>query len=304
MARTRREWGTLQRRANGRYYLQYTDHLGVRRMRLAGATLKDAEAFLRATRRQVEAARRGQAVKPLTLDQFWNGAYFDVLASRLKESGLRTATVHVNRLLDWLFAQRSNPYLRDVDRADAEAFVAALVAEGLQPSYVRRMVNTIRRLWGDAMVRGLAFENPWAKLQIAPPRPTEVPWISPAQLTQLYAAITPAARPHLVFVGETGLRIGEAQALRWKDVDLAAAPRVVVRDGKTAASRRTVPLTPRAAAVLAQLLEDAGDAGEFDVVLPPYSQQNLRMALRRACKRVKCERLKVHSLRQDRKSVV
>lgn len=296
MAKVRREWGSITKRGE-RYYVRYSDAQGKRRWKVAGDRRGDALKLLRELQAGVEAEKAGQHVRPLTLADWWDQEYLAVLVSRLKPAGVKTAQNGIQRLCDWLAAERENPWIGDVTRADAEAFVASMSAEGLQPSYIRRTVGTIKRAWSDAMTRGLAHVNPWAKLKIAPPRPTHVPWISSEQLDRILAAAPETARPHLTVIADTGLRVSEALHLRRRDVDLQnpAGPRVTVRDGKTAASRRTVPLTPRAAAVLAPLREACADDDAF--VLPSYKPNWLLRALGLACKAAKVERLKVHGLR-------
>lgn len=302
--KSRRSWGSIVKRGD-RYYVRYTDASGKARWKVAGERLKDAEATLRKLREQVEAERRGIAVRQMTLEDWWVEEYVAVLRSRLKPSGLRTARVHFQRLCDWLAdTYGTPPLIRQVDRRIAEAFVADLIGEGLKPSYVRRLVSTIRRAWQDAITRHLATVNPWGKsdkggwpaLKIAAPSPTHVPWITPAQLAAIYAATPESARPHIILIGETGLRAGEAQGLRRRDVDLSEpSPRVTVRDGKTMAARRTVPLTQLAVDTIKPLVE--GDGHEDDLVLPVVSQQWMRIALKTACEAAKCERLVVHGLR-------
>lgn len=294
MPAVRREWGSILKRG-GRYYVRYRDAQGKRRWKVAGSRRSDATSLMARLREQVELERRGIHTKPMTPAEWWTEEYVDILASRLKPSGVRTAQVHFQRLADWLFDERRDPLIRDVTRADAEAFVAFLIAQGLQPSYARRLVSTLRRAWTDAITRGLAHMNPWSKLKIAAPKPTRVPWVTMEQLEEIYAAMPASAQPHIILIGETGLRAGEAQALRWRDVDLGASPRVEIREGKTTAAQRSVPLTPRAVALVQELYAEGGV--DEQLVLPRISQQWMRRALAMACARASVERLKVHSLR-------
>ena len=69
------------------------------------------------------------------------------------------------------------------------------------------------------------------------------------------APITSTARvgAAMVFAIETGMRASEILRLRWSDIVGAVA---IVRDGKTAAAARRVPLSSRALAVLTQLPRD------------------------------------------------
>lgn len=292
MAKVRREWGSITKRGE-RYYVRYSDGAGKRRWKVAGDRRADALDLLARLRDQVELERRGVHVTPMTLADWWDEEYLGVLVSRLKPAGVVTAQTGIQRFVDFM----PEVFIGDVVRADAEAFVSAMTAEGLQPSYIRRCVGTLKRAWSDAMTRGLAHINPWSKLKIAAPRPTQVPWITPQDLTAIYAAAPDSARPHLTVIGDSGLRVGEAQKLQRRDVDLEnpGGPRVVVRDGKTLAARRTVPLTPRAAAALRPHLERC--RSEKDLVLPVCGQNWLRRALKTACKRVGCEPLVVHGLR-------
>jgi site-specific recombinase XerD len=57
----------------------------------------------------------------------------------------------------------------------------------------------------------------------------------------------------LPFLCDTGLRAGELVNVRWEDVGLMGQGSIFVRDGKSKAARRTIPLTPRAKSILAQL---------------------------------------------------
>jgi integrase len=74
-------------------------------------------------------------------------------------------------------------------------------------------------------------------------------------------------------LGMTGLRAGEAVALRWRDVDLAAS-KIVVRESRTLARLgtpksghgRTVPLAPEVAQELARLGLRGFNTGDDDLV--------------------------------------
>jgi integrase len=82
---------------------------------------------------------------------------------------------------------------------------------------------------------------------------TEVPVMTGDEVEQLLSSETTSKSfyfPLIVFVANTGVRIGEALALRWQDVSLEHATATITRGSlpdsttKTAAGVRTVPLVP------------------------------------------------------------
>ncbi|HWE13827.1 MAG TPA: site-specific integrase, partial [Solirubrobacteraceae bacterium] len=81
------------------------------------------------------------------------------------------------------------------------------------------------------------------------------------ELAAVLAALPTKWRPFFVFLAQTGLRISEAVAVTWDDVDLGAKPQVNVRRQhyrgnitslKTKYSVRNVPLSPEMVAYLRQ----------------------------------------------------
>jgi integrase len=70
------------------------------------------------------------------------------------------------------------------------------------------------------------------------------PWVEPEQLVAfLESAPNDVGRVLLAILAGAGLRIGEALALRWRDVDLGTGT-LYVRDSKTAKGIREVHLSP------------------------------------------------------------
>ena len=116
----------------------------------------------------------------------------------------------------------------------------------------------------------------------------------------------------LMFILETGLRIGEAQALKWEDVDFRnktirvrrtvlngnrGGTQVVQSDAKTESSNRKIPLSQKAINILHVM--EAQQVGDFI-----FSDTEQAMCYDRICKRLKslCRRANVpyygiHSLR-------
>ena len=92
------------------------------------------------------------------------------------------------------------------------------------------------------------------------------------------------------FLGYTGLRISEAQSLRWRDIK---TDRLVVRTAKND-DMRQVPLIPAALALLARMKDSPLPTEADDPVLPVKSP---RIALENACERLEIDHLRVHDLR-------
>lgn len=92
------------------------------------------------------------------------------------------------------------------------------------------------------------------------------------------------------FLAYTGLRISEAQSLRWKDIK---TDRLIVRTAKND-DMRQVPLIPAALDLLARMRASPLPTEDEDPVLPIKSP---RLALENACERLAIEHLRVHDLR-------
>lgn len=169
----------------------------------------------------------------------------------------------------------------------------------------KRQAYTVLSLALDTAVRdGLIAENPLAKV----PRPrkaaTEVPvWTAEEVDATVTAAAGTDIEALVIFVANTGCRVGEALALRWSEVDLDRATATLLRSGtdsdrtKTAAGRRAVPLLPdvvdalrreRAVQAANRLRLGAGWA-DHDLVFPsrvgtPLDPHNARRMLRQVLK--------------------
>ena len=147
--------------------------------------------------------------------------------------------------------------------SDIEAMVLACRARGLSDSSVRQ-IYTVARLALDGVVRdGLLNRNPAAQVARPSVAHSEARHLDADAVSALLrAAQSSRYHPALVLIAATGLRRGEALALRWSDVDLDAGVlsvrgtlgrvggRLVISEPKTARSRRTVPLNPAVAALL------------------------------------------------------
>lgn len=116
----------------------------------------------------------------------------------------------------------------------------------------KRQAFAVLKLALDQAVRDrLIAANPLAEISRPSKVHAEVPVLTADQVDILLVASTGRwIHPLLVFVADTGVRLGEALALRWSDVDLDAGTAVILRSTpgatspKTSAGRRAVPLVP------------------------------------------------------------
>jgi integrase len=92
----------------------------------------------------------------------------------------------------------------------------------------------------------------------------------------------------------TGLRIGEVKRLLWSDIEWDS-DRLVVRESKTDAGRRFVPLVPAAQKLLKRMWEEQDRPKPGGRVSPIGECQK---AMDRACKLAQCQRLTHHDLRR------
>jgi len=305
-------WGSIVERG-GQFYAQVRIG-GKRTMRLlrledgraAVTRAEDAEPAIERLRAQLGAAEDIAGGRSVGLGAWLDEEYADVLASRLVPHAAEQAEAYLVRFWAWATSRLGDGARMDqVTRGDAEAFIADFLGGRVpatpanraakaryKASYARRIVNTLRRAWSDAEARGMVRTNVWSRMRLPRVEETVVPWVAPEDLARLLRAAPPRWRPVLELLAGTGLRISEASALRWSDVDLERGI-LHVRAGKTRGSRRSVP-------VGGALLEDLRRRGRRvrgDTVVQPGSAQAAIDGLRRACHRADLPRLTLHQLR-------
>ncbi len=234
------------------------------RVRAYGATSAEARAALKAA---VKRAEQGRPVNDSSVTvKAWLTTWQKpaLAASARRESTQYTYTrVAEGHLVPTLGDVR----LRDLRAHHVEGLMVRMEKAGLSGS-TRRLALQVLRVALDTAVRdGLLASNPTEAVQ----RPRQTPqkdavWYSPEEtLALLDAAKGERWSPLLVTVAYLGLRIGEALALRWVDLDLDAGTLTVsgtlTRHGhatltrtepKSVKSRRTLPLPQAVRAVLAE----------------------------------------------------
>jgi integrase len=128
---------------------------------------------------------------------------------------------------------------------------------------VQRVFTVLRVSLSGAMRDGLIARNPASAVKQPAVARKEARHLSSAEVTSLLDAAR-SSRYHslLALIAATGLRRGEAAALRWRDLDLEAGMlqvrgtlarvggKLTITEPKTAKSRRTLPLSPSVVAML------------------------------------------------------
>jgi integrase len=123
---------------------------------------------------------------------------------------------------------------------------------------VRRILAPLSVMLGAASEDGVIPARPWPRLPTPRRDPLKRRHLSVDELARLLAALpTPQDRLLVRFLAETGVRVSELKALRWRDLELEDEPVVCVRrrhrllDGeqetKSERSSGTVPITPQLA---------------------------------------------------------
>lgn len=201
---------------------------------------------------------------------------------------------------------------------------AALLEEGYAPRCVEMVHSVLRMALRRAVQWDLISRSPVQLVKPPRPTPKEMQTLSPAEV-HIFFEHTKDDRLHGLWVVllTTGLRIGEAMALRWDDIDLETGSLtvrrtvqrlkgrgLVVGEPKTARSRRTVYLS--AGSIVALKLHEARQKIERRNARDLWQDRNLvfctevggftdpagiNLALHRRLKAAGLPKLRVHDLR-------
>ena len=165
----------------------------------------------------------------------------------------RTVQFYVEKLTRLLeFEQLANAPLDRIEEALVENYVQYR-SKKVSPASVNRELATLRRLLRIAEEWKIIVRVPRIRL-LRGERSRDFVLTHPQEQLYLTTAPQPLRDAALLLI-DTGLRLGEAVALEWKDVYLepingAKFGYICIRDGKTKNAKRNVCLTARLKAVL------------------------------------------------------
>jgi integrase len=178
-----------------------------------------------------ELQRRADHDLPLTDDpiptfQSWATDWYE----RKQASAKRPDTIKVH--LDvHLLPTFGRTRIDRIKSSDIERWLAKAKANGLSPGYLKRMVNTLRSIFYDAIREGYLSENPATKINPIKGVQARQRFLDAEEIVRLLVAaeeIAPWLRDVIVWALHSGMRRGEIQAMRWSDIlDIPGGGKVV-----------------------------------------------------------------------------
>jgi integrase len=246
------------RREGETFEVIYRDELGKQRQKtLAARTVQRAIAEAELYRTQV---RRGEAVTPsrLTVSDVAD-EYFCVTETLVStgERSPRTLALYRQRFSAHIAPVIGSRRIQEVRPEHIGAVFGRQRQAGLSAWTISGTQTIMSAIFSFALSRGYVSNNPLDRVsRMEKPRQVtarEARRLSDAEVRRMCAAATPRYRPIVTTIAWTGLRVSEALALRWKDIDFEQREiRVEYQldeDGalkrpKTRAGVRSVPLLP------------------------------------------------------------
>lgn len=310
--------GSIYPRGDGRWvsYLRMPDG---RKKFFSGRTRDVVKARLAEAQRQAQAGRL--VIGPnQTVAQYLERWLEEAVRHSVRPTTFMNYELCVRRLLPDLGRVR----LRALTPEHIQHALGSLIHDGLAARTVRQVHMVLRSSLKQAVLWRVIASNP--SDAVKPPRPLrkEMRTLSEGDVQRLLA-VTAGTRHHSlwVFLVTTGVRLGEALALRWADIDFVEGGATIQRalqrhrgaglafvEPKSSRGRRIVPLPPETLSVLAahryELDRERQRAGEkwqeHDLVFPsPVGRARdmsyLSFTFHRGLQRAGLPRLRIHDLR-------
>jgi integrase len=193
--------------------------------------------------------------------------------------------------------------IRRITLADSKQWAVAF-AKKVAPSTFNNTISILRHILNVAIEAGVIYANPAAALKNTPLRGKEVPLPSIDKFNALIAEMrlrgggnSRNCADFVLGLAFTGCRLGEANALEWRDVDFEAGEIVVRGDPETGTKNwevRRVPLIPDARELFQRMRSERPDEALDGKV---FRVRRSPKALTHACKKVGTPRITHHDLR-------
>lgn len=199
-------------------------------------------------------------------------------------------------LFDILADAIGNQPLAKVTRGDVIAILGELRnTRGLSPSGLNTYKKLLSAFFSAGVDLNVVGANPVLGVKLEKPQEKAVPFLSDEDQARLLRHADAEYRPLFALLLHTGLRIGEAVALCWQDVQNGDT--LVIRRSK-GKKVRTVPLSPQALRALETFASRGsrpmrGEAPIWD----GGPRRAVAKALEEACERAGLPRITPHGLR-------
>ena len=212
------------RKRRGQWVMDYRDGGGIRRWRTF-ATKRDAEDFLAKTIPEVRHGKRALVSVTITVVAYAD-RWLRLIASTVKP---RTLVSYAGTLRLHLLPAFGAWRVQHLDKGGIKGMLADKLASGLSRNTVRIMHATLRAMLRAAVDDGVMPINPAEKLgrqlHLVQPKAVRQEEIKAMTREQRQRFLVTAARetpryyPLFFMLAGTGLRLGEALALQWEDLD-------------------------------------------------------------------------------------
>lgn len=183
--------------------------------------------------------------------------------------------------------------LASIRRQDAQRYITQRSGKA-SPYSIQKELNVLKHLLRLAVEWELIPLNPAQGIKSPRVPAGRVRYLQPTELRVLVAACPEWLRPVVALAVMTGMRRGELLSLRWLDVDLSQG-RLLLPQTKNGEGR-AVYLNKGAQAVLSSM-PHAPEASITDKLFSGITPDQVSIAFRRACRRLKIADFRLHDLR-------
>lgn len=207
--------GTIEKVAGG-YCIHWKDGGGSPRQKTLDIPKKRAKELLDEIEYQVVLAR-AKNINRVLFNDFAHDFLVIYARPTFKPSSYdRTAGVIQDHLLPYFGNEES---VDEITVKQCQSYVATRIRQGAAPSTVDREIGILKIMLSFALTNHNCSENVALKVRSPQPRPTNTRSLEPEEVVRLLQEIPGNYRLFFALLVMTGLRVGEAIALTWEDID-------------------------------------------------------------------------------------
>ena len=260
---------------------------------------------------------------PLSFQQFIEGTYLPWYKTQVKESTYLNRCSTIQKHFSYFYKMA----VEDIEPINVQNWQLELAKE-FSPNYIRIVQGMLSIAFDRAVILGLAKKNPSRMIGNIKSKKTKVDFWTLDEFKKMISLLYKGDYyEHYLFISfwllfMTGMRIGEAAALQWSDINLETGLLSITKtlyyksiddyhfvEPKTQASIRTIYIDSDTVSELKEwqtvqkkVLSDCGFVLSYNGV--PTSKHTLPRALEKLAGLAGVHRIKIHALRHSHVSLL